>query len=184
MVRSHTQRQVWVQIPLPWDFPMDTVIWCRKFTLDQNRDRYQSLIGYCTHFWDRAPSPGEVSVYVNEPLKIKRNLFTSSITPLGHLSACKLKKSFKNTLIVSGKKLLQAENNKGETVMDLACTEEMKLILTTTTQQSNIPYTPTKSRPDSQGINYRPHPNDGEGYVFTGVCLLTEGGGGLLHLHP
>ena len=28
-------------------------------------------------------------------------------------------------------------------------------------------------------IHYRPHPKDGEGTVFTGVCLTTEGGGGL-----
>ena len=28
--------------------------------------------------------------------------------------------------------------------------------------------------------SYRPHPKDGEGTVFTGVCLLT--GGGVLHL--
>ena len=33
-----------------------------------NKDRASGL-EYCTHFWDRAPSPGEVSVYVNEPLQ-------------------------------------------------------------------------------------------------------------------
>ena len=67
MARSHTRRRVRVRIPVPGDIPMATVVQCRKFTLDQNRDRYPSLIGYCAHFWDRAPSPGEVSVYVNEP---------------------------------------------------------------------------------------------------------------------
>ena len=50
------------------EWSMATVILHRKFTLDQNKDRYLSLIGYCIHFWDRPPSPGEVSVYVNEPL--------------------------------------------------------------------------------------------------------------------
>ena len=95
------------------------------------------------------------------------------MTPLWHVPVYKLSicSSCKNTLIVSGKKLLQVENNKGETVMDLACTEEMKRILTTTTQQRNILFTPTKSRPDSQGTNiYHPHPKNGEGTVFTGVC--------------
>ena len=59
MVRSHPRRRVQVRIPLPGDFPrtdpMATVILHRKFTLDQNRDRYPSLIGYCSHFWDRCP---------------------------------------------------------------------------------------------------------------------------------
>ena len=27
-------------------------------------------------------------------------------------------------------------------------------------------------------ISYRPHPKDGEGNVFTGVCLFTRGRGG------
>ena len=67
MAHSHTRRWVWVRIPVPGDFPMATVVQCRKFTLDQNRDRYPSLIGYCSHFWGRALSLGEVSVYVNEP---------------------------------------------------------------------------------------------------------------------
>ena len=48
---------------------MATAVLCRKFTLDQSRDRYPSLIGYCTHFRDRATLPGEISVYVNEPLE-------------------------------------------------------------------------------------------------------------------
>ena len=56
-------------------------------------------------------------------------------------------------MVVLGKKLLEEENSKGETVMDLVCTEEMKNILTTTTQQINILYTPSKSRPDSQGTH-------------------------------
>ena len=47
---------------------MATVVLCRKFTLDQNKDRYPSLIGYCTHFWDSVPSKREVSVYVNKSL--------------------------------------------------------------------------------------------------------------------
>ena len=34
-------------------------------------------------------------------------------------------------------------------------------------------------------LHYRPHPKDGEGTVFTGVCLSTpEWGGGGIHLHP
>ena len=60
MGRSHTRRRVRVRIPLPRDFPMDTVMWCRKFTLDQNKDRYPSLIGYCSHFWT-GPRPRERS---------------------------------------------------------------------------------------------------------------------------
>ena len=56
-------------------------------------------------------------------------------------------------MAVVGKKLLEVENMKGDTVIDLVCTEEMKTILTTTTQQSNILYTPTKSRLDSQGTH-------------------------------
>ena len=38
---------------------------------------------------------------------------------------------------------------------------------------------------DGLGHFYRPHPKDGEGIVFTGVCPSTPGGGeGAFHLHP
>ena len=37
---------------------------------------------------------------------------------------------------------------------------------------------------DARILNYRPHPKDGEGTVFTGVCLFTPGGQGVPHLHP
>ena len=57
MARLHTRRRVWVRIPVPGDIPMATVVQCRKFTLDQDKNRHLSLIGYCTLFWDRAPSP-------------------------------------------------------------------------------------------------------------------------------
>ena len=49
MARSHTWRRVQVWIPVPGDIPMATVVQCRKFTLDQNRDRYLSLIGLKIH---------------------------------------------------------------------------------------------------------------------------------------
>ena len=68
VARSHTRRRVRVWIPVPGDIPMATVVQCRKFILNKNRDRYPSLIGYCSHFTDRAPSPREVCVCVNEPL--------------------------------------------------------------------------------------------------------------------
>ena len=85
MARSHTRRRVRIRIPVPGDISMATVAQCRKLTLDQKRDRYPSLIGYSSHFRDRSPSPGEVSVYVNEPLhccfvhKINRWKLTTQI---------------------------------------------------------------------------------------------------------
>ena len=46
---------------------MATVIPCRKFILYTKGDRDLSPNGY--HFWDRVPSLGEFSMYVNRPLK-------------------------------------------------------------------------------------------------------------------
>ena len=50
-----------------------------------------------------------------------------------------------------GTKLLEVQSKKGKTAIDLAGTEEMKHVLLTTTQLANIPRTPSKTRPDSQG---------------------------------
>ena len=48
-------------------------------------------------------------------------------------------------------------------------------------------YSSGSSQPKSPLIGtvvyYRPHPKC-EGYIFTGVCLLTGGWGGVPHLHP
>ena len=65
---------------------MATVVQRRKFTLDQNRDRYLSVIGYCSHFWDRAPSPREVSVYVNKPLSVLCVIIVSLLNQVSLLS--------------------------------------------------------------------------------------------------
>ena len=49
--------------------------------------------------------------------------------------------------------MLEERSSNGATVMDLAQTEEMRVILSTTTQQANIPGTPSTTRRDSLGTS-------------------------------